>query len=323
MYSQTGSEDLVAELTAARQSAQQLRDELQRVYDTRTFRWTAPARDLYRRILDRYPGLNGMDRRAGGLNQVNREVEEVDFDPATADEKQAQVIHRTIATFEAMYIGSDEGDLPAPPMQEALIRQFNRLYYYSSHRTWKDTRHRGIHVQKCPLDLWVYQELIHEVRPDVIIETGTLDGGSAYFLADMCELNGTGRVVSVDIQPSPNLPTHDRITYVTGSSTDPDIVAAIKTALPGGAVLVILDSDHSRDHVLQEMETYGPMVTKGSYMIVEDTNINGHPVLPNFGPGPMEAVAEFLRNHPEFAIDEEREKFMVTQNPSGYLRRLQ
>ena len=209
-----------------------------------------------------------------------------------------------------------------PAMQEALIRQFNRLYYYRSQRTWRDTRHRGINVYKCPLDLWVYQELIYEVRPDVIIETGTLDGGSTYFLADMCELNGSGRVVSIDTQPSLNLPTHERITYLTGSSTDPDIVAAIKTAFAGGTVLVVLDSDHSCDHVLNELETYGPMVTKGSYMIVEDTNVNGHPVLPNFGAGPMEAVKEFLRHHAEFAIDEEREKFMVTQNPSGYLRRL-
>ena len=138
----------------------------------------------------------------------------------------------------------------------------------------------------------------------------------------MCELNGSGRVVSIDTQPSLSLPTHERITYLTGSSTDPDIVAAIKTALAGGTVLVVLDSDHSCDHVLNELETYGPMVTKGSYMIVEDTNVNGHPVLPNFGAGPMEAVKEFLPHHAEFAIDEEREKFMVTQNPSGYLRRL-
>jgi cephalosporin hydroxylase len=300
-----------------------LRDELQRVYNTKTFRWTAPVRDVYGRIVARWAGLTGMDRRAASPDQGNEKGDEVDCHPVWADQQQKQATHRTIAAFEAMYVGSDEGDLPPTPMQEALIRQFNRLYYYWSQRTWRDTRHRGINVYKCPLDLWVYQELISEVRPDVIIETGTLDGGSAYFLADMCALNGNGRVVSIDTQPSLDLPTHERVPYVTGSSTDPDIMAAIKTALPGGAVLVILDSDHSRDHVLQELEAYGPMVTKGSYMIVEDTNINGHPVLPNFGPGPMEAVEEFLRHHPEFAIDEEREKFMVRQNPSGYLRRRQ
>jgi cephalosporin hydroxylase len=231
-------------------------------------------------------------------------------------------MQRTIAAFEDIYIGTDEGDLPPPPMQEALIRQFHRLYYYDSQQTWKNTRYRGINLQKCPLDLWVYQEIIHEVRPELIIETGTLDGGSAYFLADICELNSRGRVVSIDILPSEDLPRHERITYLTGASTDPEIRASVEAVLPNGAVLVILDSDHSCSHVLNELEVYAPMVTPGSYVIVEDTNINGHPVLPDFGAGPMEAVSEFLRSHREFAVDKEREKFMVTQNPCGYLRRL-
>ena len=85
--------------------------------------------------------------------------------------------------------------------------------------------------------------------------------------------------------------------------------------------MVVLDSDHHRDHVLAELRTYSALVTPGSYLIVEDTNINGHPVRPEFGPGPMEAVDEFLRESPDFAIDPEREKFFLTFNPRGFLRR--
>ena len=85
--------------------------------------------------------------------------------------------------------------------------------------------------------------------------------------------------------------------------------------------MVVLDSDHSRDHVLQELELYAPLVTPGCYLVVEDTNVNGHPVSPGFGPGPMEAVTEFLGTTDDFEVDRGREKLMLTFNPSGYLRR--
>jgi cephalosporin hydroxylase len=89
-----------------------------------------------------------------------------------------------------------------------------------------------------------------------------------------------------------------------------------------GTVMVILDSDHSRAHVLDELTAYGPLVTSGSFLLVEDTNLNGHPAAPDFGPGPMEAVQEFLGTHPEFRVDRGWEKFFMTFNPRGYLRRI-
>ena len=85
--------------------------------------------------------------------------------------------------------------------------------------------------------------------------------------------------------------------------------------------MVILDSDHSRDHVLRELELYAPLVTPGCYVVVEDTNVNGHPVVPRFGPGPMEAVQEYLATTDAFEVDRSREKLLLTFNPSGYLRR--
>lgn len=203
-----------------------------------------------------------------------------------------------------------------------LVDLFHKLYYDARERTWTNTRWLGHHVLKNPLDLWVYQEILHELRPGLIVETGTWAGGSALFLAGICDLLGHGRVVSIDINPSPAL-SHPRITWFTGSSTDAatrEAVAAF-AALATGPVLVILDSDHTRDHVLAEMRSFAPFVTPGSYLIVEDTNVNGHPVSPEHGPGPMEAVEQFLAECPDFAPDRTREKFFLTQNPGGYLRR--
>jgi cephalosporin hydroxylase len=202
-------------------------------------------------------------------------------------------------------------------------RRFHRMYYGASSRTWKDTAWFGVGVKKCPLDLWIYQEILHEVRPDVIVETGTRFGGSAFFLASMCDLLGNGRVVTVDIEHSDDRPSHDRITYLTGSSTDPDTVERVRSEIgEDDSVLVILDSDHSRDHVLAEMRLYAPVVTKESYLIVEDSNVNGNPVKPRFGPGPMEAIDTFLSDRADFVVDDAREKFFMTFNPRGYLKRV-
>jgi cephalosporin hydroxylase len=197
---------------------------------------------------------------------------------------------------------------------------FHRLYYDTA--VWKDTYWLGVHAQKCPLDLWIYQEIVHEQRPDLIIETGTAHGGSALYLASICDLLGRGDIVTVDIYPIEGRPAHDRITYLTGSSTAPEVVAEVERLAEGRErVLVILDSDHSRDHVLDELHIYSRFVPPGGYLIVEDTNVNGRPVFPEHGPGPMEAVDAFLGDTDEFEIDATREKFFLTFNPRGFLRK--
>jgi cephalosporin hydroxylase len=207
-------------------------------------------------------------------------------------------------------------------LEDRITREFHRLYYNSGPRTWSNTYWLGTAAQKCPLDLWIYQELLHELRPAIIVETGTADGGSALFLASICDLLGHGSIVSVDVRAKAGRPEHDRITYLTGSSTAPEIRRQVEELVGDRApVLVILDSDHARDHVLEELRIYAPLVTPGSYVIVEDTNVNGHPVSPEFGPGPMEAVGEFLREAHEFSVDRSQEKFFLTFNPGGYLRR--
>jgi cephalosporin hydroxylase len=203
-----------------------------------------------------------------------------------------------------------------------VVRRFHTLYYDSHWRTWGKTTWLGLNVLKCPLDLWIYQEIIFKTRPDVIIESGTLHGGTAYYLASICELVDRGRIITIDIDTG-KIPRreHPRLTYLNGSSVAPEIVASVRESIrPSEKVMVILDSDHAKDHVLAELRTWGPMVTVGNYLIVEDTNVNGHPVLPDHGPGPMEAVEEFLTEEKRFVIDDACEKFFMTCNPRGYLR---
>lgn len=149
-------------------------------------------------------------------------------------------------------------------------------------------------------------------------------GGNAHYLADLCELEGVGRVVTVELAPAAEPPQHDRITYLVGSSTSDEIVAEVRQHLPAeGPVMVTLDSDHSADHVLQELQLYASMVTVGSYLIVEDTSVNGHPVWPSFGPGPFEAVEKFMATTDDFEVDPTMEKFMLTSNHRGFLQRVQ
>jgi cephalosporin hydroxylase len=208
--------------------------------------------------------------------------------------------------------------------ERRVVRSFHRLFYASGTRTWSNTHWLGVPAQKCAFDLWVYQELLNKLRPAVIVECGTANGGSALFLASICDLLGHGEVITVDIVEQPGRPSHERIIYLTGSSTDPEIVGSVERLIGGREpVLVILDSNHERDHVLAELRLYAPLVSPGSYLIVEDSNVNGHPVASDFGPGPAEAVERFLGESDEFEVDRSREKFFLTFNPGGYLRKLQ
>jgi cephalosporin hydroxylase len=200
---------------------------------------------------------------------------------------------------------------------------FHRMYMEARDATWFNTWWMGHRVFKCPFDLWVYQEMFHEIRPDVVVECGTCLGGSALYFAHLCDLLQHGRVITIDIDPPDGKPVHPRITYLQGSSTSPQIVAKIERETAGcERVLVILDSDHHRDHVSNELQIYSRLVTTGSYLIVEDTNINGHPVDPTFGPGPMEAVVDFLKENADFVADPSREKYFMSFNPCGYLKRI-
>jgi cephalosporin hydroxylase len=217
-------------------------------------------------------------------------------------------------------------DGPQPslaPADAEVVDRFHSIYY----RRWiekADTINLswfGYRLLKCPMDLWMYQELLFRSRPDFVVETGTFAGGSALYLANIFDQIGHGRVITIDITPQPDRPAHPRIQYMLGSSIDPAIVSKVATAIDGRRTMVILDSDHTEAHVYAEMSAYSRFVREGDYMIVEDTNVNGHPAWPEFGPGPMEAVERFLSERQDFEIDASCERFLMTLNPHGYLRR--
>ena len=202
-----------------------------------------------------------------------------------------------------------------------ITRMFHMCYYNS--RIWENTFWHGHQILKCPMDMWIYQELIWKIKPDYIIETGTFRGGSALYYSHLFDLQGQGEVITIDVMERPNRPEHDRIHYLIGSSSDAEIFSQVKSMIgENKKVMVVLDSDHSRDHVFKEMQLWHSMVSKDSYMIVEDSNVNGYPVRPDFGPGPMEAINDFLQINNMFEIDNSQEKFLMTQNPRGYLKKL-
>lgn len=223
-------------------------------------------------------------------------------------------------------VGANTVDRDQPPLtaeETEIIHRFHDLYY----RRWLaggDTINLswfGYAILKCPLDLWIYQELLVRTRPDVIVETGTKFGGSALFMATIMDIIGHGRIVSVDIDPTPTWPQHPRISYIVGSSTNAAVIAQVRKEVGAGRAMVILDSDHRFEHVYNEIIAYNSLVRIGDYLIVEDTNVNGHPTFPEYGPGPMEAVDKFLSENDEFVVDSRCERFLMTLNPRGYLRR--
>jgi cephalosporin hydroxylase len=204
-----------------------------------------------------------------------------------------------------------------------VIDAFHRVFY-ASRQTHGMTFYEGVPLLKSPMDLWVYQEILWDLRPTLVIETGTAYGGSALYFARQFDRIGEGQVLSIDLDPAEKLPRHERVTYLSGfSSTDRRVIDAVAhVAQSHPRVMVILDSDHSKAHVLDELAAYAPLVTQGQFLVVEDTNINGRPVEIDWkgGPGPGPAVDEWLPQHPEFEDAIMARRYMLTFHT--WLRRI-
>lgn len=167
------------------------------------------------------------------------------------------------------------------------------------------------------------QEIIWELKPDILIETGTFKSGSALYYCHLMDLIGKGRVITVDVEFRENRPVHPRLRHILGSSSDENVVREIKKECGSlNTVMVVLDSDHSREHVSNEISAYKDMVTKGSYLIVEDTALHGNPIHPESTDDPMSAVLEFMKDNKDYEFDRTREKFLMTWHPKGFLKKL-
>lgn len=184
---------------------------------------------------------------------------------------------------------------------------------------WAETYWLGKQVVKCPMDLWVYQEIIFETKPELIIETGTSGAGSAWFFAHILDQIGRGQIVTVDKDSYPHLCLpHPRINYLVGDSIGAKIAREITSMAASRRTMVSLDSLHTYDHVARELALYGPLVTRGCYLVVEDTGTGGT--------GQRDwcsaAAADFVAANPDFVVDKTREKHLLTSNRGGWLRRI-
>jgi cephalosporin hydroxylase len=208
---------------------------------------------------------------------------------------------------------------------------------YSYGFTWM-----GRPMVQLPEDVLRIQEVIYRVRPDVIVETGVAHGGSLVFYASLCKAMDRGRVVGIDVDVRPHnraaIESHPLAGYITlieGSSTDEGVLRRVRSLVrPGETVLVLLDSCHSREHVLAELRAYAPLVSKGSYLVATDgimAEIAGAPgTRPEWSwDNPRDAARAFARERPDFAAEEPAFQFnegaitqRVTYWPSAFLRRV-
>jgi cephalosporin hydroxylase len=229
-------------------------------------------------------------------------------------------------------LGQDEA---ISAQSSALFEALND-YDYSYLWSWM-----GVPIIQTPTDVMATQEVISSTKPDIIIETGVARGGSVLFMASLLEMIGKGKVIGVDIDirahNRESIETHPmskRVVLIEGGSVDEDTVARVRAEIPAGAkVMVVLDSDHSRDHVLAECRAYGPMVTPGCYLVVADTIVARLPETSKArnrsrpletGNDPAEAARLYLAETTAFEVDPVLNgKLVLSSSPGGYLRRKQ
>lgn len=198
----------------------------------------------------------------------------------------------------------------SPSRERQVIAAFERTYVASD----TDFRWLGEKMATPPVDLWIYQEILHEMAPGLIIATTE----NARYLAAICQLTGTGHVLWIGGEPRPREGVPVRLRRLA----EPPLSAAAVTeaqdlAAGEASVLVVLGSNPDGDAVLEQLRRYGPLVTAGSYMIIEDTHLVGPATA-----GRAAAVEAFLHDDPSFAVDRSREKFYLSANQHGYLRRV-
>jgi cephalosporin hydroxylase len=232
---------------------------------------------------------------------------------ATATRGLAGIIGRAVAMVE------QRRNVPPAYRDRYRIRTARWLLQLHDALVGGQTTWMGVQAQKNPLDAWIYQEILFRVRPEAIVELGSAYGGSTLFLSHMLDLlNLKANVISVDHSHEAFRAVHRRIIKVTGDTRDPNVVERVRTLVGGRNAMVIHDASHEADVVLEDLRNYAPLVGPGNYLIVEDgvrDYLAGRP-------GPVNAVERFLVESDQFELDPECERFLLTYNPKGFLRRL-
>ena len=211
-------------------------------------------------------------------------------------------------------------------VEQRIVRPLAAMIVVRRTGNFSTVRWLGRPMWQNVTDAFLLQETVVECDVDLVVECGTNRGGSAFFLATIFDQRGgDGHVVTIDIERLADF-EHPRVTFLVGSSTDAGIVdqvRAIVAARRPRSVLVMLDSDHRRAHVLAEALAYADLVTPGSYLFVQDGVIDELPTMRRDRPGPLRAIEEFVGLDPRFEIDHERsERYLIGHSPSGWLRRL-
>jgi cephalosporin hydroxylase len=185
-------------------------------------------------------------------------------------------------------------------------------------------RWMGRIIWKNPLDCWIYQEILYDTKPEAVVELGVAQGGGTLYLASLLELlgNRSAQVVGVDLDLGRVADLcHPRVRLIEGNCVDSETIGRVRDLCRGRRTMVLADCEHSKDHVLEELRAYSPLVSVGCYYIVEDgiCDVMGWPPVP----GPRAACIQFLGEHPDFASDARlREKYLITYNFNGYLKRV-
>ena len=208
-------------------------------------------------------------------------------------------------------------------MEDSLDLPLRDVLVVIQERVVSESTYFGVKALKSPTDFWMYQEIIYEMQPDVILEVGTRLGGGTLALAHLCDLLNKGRVIGLDITHElvpERVKAHPRITLIEGDACQNlHRVAALIGV--DERVLIIEDSAHTYDNTLNVLRTFSVLTKPGDYFIVEDS-ICHHGLDVGPDPGPYEAIEAFLAENPEFVSDRSKEAFLITWNPKGYLRRV-
>jgi cephalosporin hydroxylase len=211
--------------------------------------------------------------------------------------------------------------LPPTPLSRSLDMSLREwVEYYQTDMAMKQVHYRGVPTWKNVFDLWIVQEIIHEIQPETVVEIGTKFGGTTLWLSDTMKTVASGSVISVDLK-RPRIDFPENVQFVEGDSIAAETVAQVKRLCGDHRTMVMADGNHAAEHVFQELMLYGPMVAPGCYFVVEDGIVD---VMdwPQYQPGPLAAVQRFLGENNSFIIDTTREKFILTYAPGGFLKRV-